>query len=148
MSSAVVGCFRGAGAFRLMLSSASLLLALKSGCLNSQACKRRLNSCLGHQTLYTYTRAVWRLAILLIVVSHFMEVVFVQLPDEAGEIAVLEVFGEDMLGEFLVLPSRLARTMAFIRRSSVPPKQRNCRLHCPSERRSHRWGSPASCDDI
>ena len=29
--------FRGAGAFRRMLSSASLLLALKSGCLNSQA---------------------------------------------------------------------------------------------------------------
>jgi len=28
---------RGAGAFRRMLSSASLLLALKSGCLNSHA---------------------------------------------------------------------------------------------------------------
>src|SRR4051794_37052098 len=29
---------RGAGAFRRMLSSASLLFILKSGCLNSQAC--------------------------------------------------------------------------------------------------------------
>jgi hypothetical protein len=29
--------FLGAGAFRLMLSKASLLLALKSGCLNSHA---------------------------------------------------------------------------------------------------------------
>jgi hypothetical protein len=32
-----------------------------------------------------------------------VEVVFVELAYEAGEVAVLEVFWEDMLGEFLVL---------------------------------------------
>ena len=36
-SSATWFAFRGAGALRLILSSASLLLILKSGCLNSQA---------------------------------------------------------------------------------------------------------------
>ena len=36
-SSATWFGFRGAGAFRLMLSSASLLFTLKSGCLNSHA---------------------------------------------------------------------------------------------------------------
>ncbi len=34
---------------------------------------------------------------------YFMEVVLVQLPHEACEVAVLEVFGEDRLCEFLVL---------------------------------------------
>jgi hypothetical protein len=33
----------------------------------------------------------------------FMEVIFVQLTNKAGEITVFEVFGEDGLGELLVL---------------------------------------------
>lgn len=40
-----------------------------------------------------YTRTVRGLSRVLIVVSHFVEVVLVQLTDEASEIAVLEVFG-------------------------------------------------------
>lgn len=39
-----------------------------------------------------YTRTVRGLSGVLIVVSYFVEVVLVQLTDEAGEVAVLEVF--------------------------------------------------------
>jgi hypothetical protein len=36
-------------------------------------------------------------------VTHFVEIVFIELTYEAGEVTVLEVLWEDMLGEFLVL---------------------------------------------
>lgn len=51
----------------------------------------------------TYARAVWRSAVLLIIMPHFVEVVFVQLSHETGKVAVLEVLWEDVFGEFLVL---------------------------------------------
>ena len=51
----------------------------------------------------THSWAVRRLAVVLIVVPHFVEIVLVQLPDEAGKVAVLEVLREDVLCEFLVL---------------------------------------------
>lgn len=41
----------------------------------------------------TYPSAIRRLPVFLIVVPHFVEVVLVQLADEASEVAVLEVFG-------------------------------------------------------
>lgn len=47
--------------------------------------------------------AILCLDVLLVVMSHFVKVVFIELPHEAGEVAVLEVFREDVLCEFLVL---------------------------------------------
>jgi hypothetical protein len=41
----------------------------------------------------TYPSAVWRLAVLLIVVPDFVEVILVQLSDKTREVAVLEVLG-------------------------------------------------------
>ena len=43
--------------------------------------------------------------------AHFMEVVFVELAHEAGEVAVLEVLRKDVLGEFLVLASPLVTAL-------------------------------------
>jgi hypothetical protein len=50
-----------------------------------------------------YPDTVRRSAALLIIVSHFVEVVFVQLAHETGEVAVLEVLRQDVFREFLVL---------------------------------------------
>lgn len=50
-------------------------------------------------------RAILRLTILLIIVSHFVKVVLVQLANETGEVAVLEVLGKDVFGELLILGS-------------------------------------------
>lgn len=41
-----------------------------------------------------------------VVVSHLVEVVLVELANEAGKIAVLEVFGQDRLCESFVLGER------------------------------------------
>lgn len=51
----------------------------------------------------TNTRAVLRLTILLIVVSHFVEVIFVQLANKTGEVAVLEMLRENVFRELFVL---------------------------------------------
>ena len=51
----------------------------------------------------TYTRAVWRMPILFIIVSHLVEVILVELAHEAGEIAMFEMFGKDRLGEAFIL---------------------------------------------
>lgn len=48
---------------------------------------------------------------LFIVVSHFMEVILVELAHEAGEIAMLEMFRQDRLGESLVLRRGSARAI-------------------------------------
>jgi hypothetical protein len=47
--------------------------------------------------------AIWRWSIVFVILSDLVEVILVQLSDEASKIAMLEVFGEDQLGEFLVL---------------------------------------------
>lgn len=44
-----------------------------------------------------------------------MEVVLVQLTDEAGKITVLEVLGKDVLGKFFALPA-----------VSISPQRRGC----------------------
>lgn len=66
---------------------------------------------------------------LLIVMSHLVEIVFVQLSHEAGKIAMLEMLWEDRLGESLVLHDQsdtttLARLPGFGRTSNttkLPP---------------------------
>lgn len=95
---------RGAGAFLRMLSSASLLFILKSGCLNSQAYRHvslHLPAQIHHNK--TYPDTVRRCSSLLIVVPYFMKVILVQLTYKAGKVAVFEMFRQDVLGEFLVL---------------------------------------------
>ena len=53
----------------------------------------------------TYVATIRRFAVLL-VVPDFVEVIFVELSDEAGKVAVLEVLRQNCLGEFLVLFSQ------------------------------------------
>ena len=43
------------------------------------------------------------MTILLVVVSHFVEVILVQLTDKTGEVAVLEMLGENVFRELFVL---------------------------------------------
>jgi hypothetical protein len=40
---------------------------------------------------------------LLVILAHFVEVIFVQLADKAGEIAMFEMFWQDSFGKFLAL---------------------------------------------
>ena len=54
----------------------------------------------------TYTGPIRRLSAILVVVSHFVEVILVELPDEAREVAVLEMFRQDGLGEPFILRTR------------------------------------------
>jgi hypothetical protein len=82
-------------------------------------------------------------------VSHFVEVVLVELAHETGEVAVLEVLRQDVLGEFLVLrassanaPSVSGRSCAFFR--FLPPAPQSCLLHCPIAPHSRPVGSPTS----
>ncbi len=94
--------FRGAGAFRRMLSKDSLLFALNSGCLNSHACLIQLCK-IGATKVSTYPGAVGRLPAFFIVMSDLVEVVLVQLADEARKVAVLEVLWKNSLGKPLIL---------------------------------------------
>lgn len=50
-----------------------------------------------------YILSVRRLAVLLVILTDFVEIVFVQLAHETGEIAVFEMLGQDGLGELLAL---------------------------------------------
>lgn len=65
---------------------------------------------------------------LFIVVSHLVEVVLVELAHKAGEVAMLEMFGKDRLGESFILRRESARAIdgccSFARTSSttkLPP---------------------------
>lgn len=49
-----------------------------------------------------YRCAVWRLSV-LVIMPDFVEVVFIKLPYKAGKVAVLEVFGQNRLGEPFIL---------------------------------------------
>lgn len=86
-----------------MLSSESLLLALNSGCLNSQAWAESEAKANSASNGPTYPGSVRRLATLLVVVPDFVEVIFIQLSHKAGKIAMFEVFRKNGLGEALVL---------------------------------------------
>lgn len=50
-----------------------------------------------------YIGTVWGLPILLVVLTNFVEIVFVQLADETRKVTVLEMPWEDSLGEFFAL---------------------------------------------
>ena len=51
----------------------------------------------------TYTGSIRTCRAIFIVVSHFVEIVFVELPYKARKVAVLEVLGEDVFGKLFVL---------------------------------------------
>ena len=104
--------FRGAGAFRLMLSSASLLLILKSGCLNSHACISWLVYVAVGCDCLTYATSIRRCPALFIVMSNFVEVVFVQLPDKRREVTMFEMFRKNMFRELFVLLQKLEQRIA------------------------------------
>ena len=93
-----------------------------------------------------YPDAVRRCAALLVVVSHFVEVVLVQLAHETGEVAVLEVLRQDVLGEFLVLRTSSANAPFVSGRffMFLPPAPQSCLLHCPIAPHSRLVGSPTS----
>lgn len=78
----------------------------------------------------TNIASIWRLATLL-VMSDFVEVIFVQLADKRGEVGMLEVFREDGLGELLILLCLGVRGRASpAELDNVPPRLRSYRhLH-------------------
>lgn len=86
-----------------MLSSASLLFALKSGCLNSQACGGRQYMWRCRKKSATHPCSVRRLSVLFVVVPHFVKVIFVQLSNKTGKIAVLEMLWQYVFREFFIL---------------------------------------------
>ena len=85
-----------------MLSKDSLLFALNSGCLNSHAYIVQPGR-VGAAEVSTYPGAVRRLSVLFITVPNLVEVVLVQLADEACKIAMLEVLRKNGLGESFIL---------------------------------------------
>lgn len=93
-----------------MLSNESLLFALNSGCLNSQALdhqlwlskKKKKGESLSQQSP-TYPGSIWRLAAFLVVVPNFVKIILVQLTHETGKVAVLEMLGQDGFGKAFVL---------------------------------------------
>lgn len=88
-----------------MLSRLCLLCLVNSGCLNSQACNTRVSCCpFSDKDKRTYLRAIWGDSIFL-VLPDFVEVIFIQLANKAGKVAMLEVFRKNMLCELLVLSS-------------------------------------------
>ena len=154
-SSATWVGFRGAGALRRILSSESLLFALNSGCLNSHACAGQWDLHAGgvvrRGAMPTHPQPVRGLPALFVVVADFVEVVFVELAHEAGEIAVLEVFGQDGFGESLVLPGTSAGdfgSVAATSRERAPPARRSCPAHPPTARWMNRLDPPTSFRSI
>jgi hypothetical protein len=100
--------FRGAGAFRRMLSSESLLLALNSGCLNSHAYRPGSVTSFCLSSVFpgvTDIGSIRRLSRLFVILAYFVKVILVQLSNETRKIAVFKVLREDGLGEFFALQS-------------------------------------------
>ena len=50
-----------------------------------------------------YIGTVWGLPILLVILTNFVEIVFIQLADETRKVAVFEMSWEDGFGEFFAL---------------------------------------------
>jgi len=94
----------------------------------------------------TYPRPVWRLPIVFVVVPHFVEIILVQLSDETGKVAVLEVLGEYVLSELLILFPQLATdTTEGATGRGVLRVRQSCRHRSPIVQHSRRSDSPASC---
>lgn len=93
-----------------------------------------------------------------------MKIVLVELSDETGEVAVLEVFREDRLGEFLVLSSQTITKVSLVsmsctvavasfrwmfgselqgRDATVPPRRRSYRPRHPIEQLRSTMDLPA-----
>lgn len=53
--------------------------------------------------LQPYVLTIRRLAVLLVILADLVKVVLVQLAHETGKVAMLEVFRQDGLSEFLAL---------------------------------------------
>jgi hypothetical protein len=51
----------------------------------------------------TYPRPIGRLPILFVVMTNFVEIVFVQLPDKTSKVAVFEVLGQYVFCKLFVL---------------------------------------------
>lgn len=130
-----------------MLSRASLLFILKSGCLNSHACAVYQTFCDYDwvQEPCTYARAVRRLAVFLIVVPDLVKVVLVQLTDETGEVAMLEMLWQNVLCEFFVLIRVSGIGLKALNRKRSPRARRSCRPRCPIGQRFRPGDSPTSC---
>ena len=79
------------------------MLALNSGCLNSQAYAESDTKANPAGKGATYPGSVRRLAALLVVVPYFVEVILIQLSHKAGKVAMLEVFRKNGFGEALIL---------------------------------------------
>jgi hypothetical protein len=75
--------------------------------------------------------------------TDFVEIVFVQLPDETSKVAVFEVFGKYVFREFLVLLTISILVAARMHRD-ILLGPRNCRRRSPIALRFRRLGSPAS----
>lgn len=69
---------------------------------------------------------------LFVVVSHFVEIVLIELSDEAGEVAMLEMFWEDRFGESFVLQRESdAAIAASLVGYDAPRGRRSFRHHPP-----------------
>lgn len=95
----------------------------KLPCLRTASVSGRAKSSLS--TTYAWT--IRRSPTLFIVVSNFVEIILVQLPDETREIAVLKVFGQNLLREFLVLRCCQFQTACIVLRS-LPRASRTTKL--------------------
>ena len=77
-----------------------------------------------------------------------MEIVFVQLSHETGEVTVFEVFRKDSLGEFFTLASRRSVTVVAVAGEenparAAPPRPQNCLLRHPTAQSPHTMDPPA-----
>lgn len=99
----------------------------------------------------THPQPVRGLPALFVVVADFVEVVLVELAHEAGEVAVLEMFGQDGFGESLVLPGTSAGdwgSVAAPSRERAPPARRSYPAHPPTARSTNRLDPPTSFRSI
>ena len=92
----------------------------------------------------THARAIRGLASLFIVMPHLVEVILIQLPDKASEIAMLEVLRKDGFGESFVLygghPQLRSRMQAW---EILPLGLRNFPHHHPIAQLGSRKDLPA-----
>ena len=77
--------------------------------------------------------------------SYFVKVVLVELANKASEVAVFEVFREDVFRELLILGHSQYVSLTARVRTHVPQGQQSYRLRYPNVLRSHLAGFPASC---
>lgn len=95
----------------------------------------------------TYPRSIWRLTALLIIVTDFVKIVFIQLADKTRKIAVLEMFGQDGFGKSFVL--RWTSDYRAIGEGPVhsrwfpPPAPQNYPPHRPTSPPTNRSDPPA-----